>query len=149
MKAATASAARGRVPEPGLEGRREGIVLEVAEDVLELGEVLPEALQGLLGADGLDVGDGAERPGSVARAPAGRRSPDVPGQEEETIMLGESSPARCWRLFERERKTPRMRNDRQMMVDREDVARPELPQVVGRDRTKYLSFWRIRGRPFR
>ena len=94
-----------------------GLVLRLSRMSLELGEVLPEPLQGLSGRDGRSGHRRREaRPGRGARAPGGRRGQRPCRGKKVTTMLAESWRATCWRLFERERKTPTMRNERQMIV---------------------------------
>jgi hypothetical protein len=64
-------------------------------------------------------------------------------------MLSDISAAMCWRLLDREKKTPRMRKERQMIVT-ERRFRPRYCQRLFRaSPRKYLIFWRMAKPPCR
>jgi len=55
-------------------------------------------------------------------------------------MLVESSRAICWRLFESERKTPTIRNDRQIIITEKMFLARYCHKPVAAAPRKYFSF---------
>ncbi|HCS48604.1 MAG TPA: hypothetical protein DIW61_10240 [Candidatus Aminicenantes bacterium] len=64
-------------------------------------------------------------------------------------MLSDISSTICWRLLDREKKTPRMRKDRQMMVMDRRFRALYCQRLLWASRRKYLIFWRMGGPPCR
>jgi hypothetical protein len=57
--------------------------------------------------------------------------------------------ARYWRLLEREKKTPTMRKERQMMVTEKAFLARYCQRLFRAPSTKYFIFWRMAGPPCR
>jgi hypothetical protein len=63
-------------------------------------------------------------------------------------MSAETWRATCWRLFASERKTPTMRNERQMIVAEKAFLPLWLQRLSAATPTRYFSFRAFRRRPF-
>ena len=128
----------GLAPELHLQGRREGIVLEVGQDIPELGEVSPEPLEGLFGADSLDFGDDGKGPDPpfdlVFLGLAG-----VPGQVERDDHVGGELFGQVLEVVREREEDAQDQEGQADDHDREDVPGPVLPQAVGRDRDEVLQ----------